>query len=805
MRYQSSTLALALLTLTALPIATVAPKEDRRAAPPATGFAASVTIGDGEIFIGRTGGGQPGSIYPAPGGIHLFQRNAQGGWTDAEHITGVDVDVYDSFGAAMAVDGNTLLVGAPTQNDGRGAVRVLQRTPEGWTQTTTLTAIDHAAVRGFGSAVILNGGLAIVGALPAEGNGAVFVFRRDGANWSQLSRLMGQNADENDRFGTALAVSRGRLFVGAPGADDDRGAVYVFQNFDSPSGTTVETILRPSEGEGNQFFGANLSVVDDVALVGAPARNDNSGAVFVFGRDAAGTWDADTTLSLSDRADDAAFGAALAFDGRRAWIGAPGAANGRGAVYMIAQNETGGWIRDGMLTPSELGPGSAFGSSIALSDGVAVVAAGNADMRIGAAVVFERNASGEWRETSLLREPARDLQAMVDGEAACTDGSTGPFDCNEIDLVAFLPAASVGVKPGVIINDVWGWTDPETGKEYVLLGRSDAAAFVDISDPVNPVYLGHLPRTEGAIANLWRDIKVYKDHAFIVADGAGAHGMQVFDLTQLRDVRMPPVTFSETAHYDGIASAHNIVINEETGMAYAVGNSMGGETCGGGLHMIDIRNPTNPTFAGCFSDPTTGRQGTGYTHDAQCVIYRGPDEDHQGKEICFGANEIALSIADVTDKENPVPIARAEYPNVGYTHQGWLTEDHRYFFMGDEGDEIEGNINGTRTLIWDVIDLDDPVLFKEYFANTKAIDHNQYVKGNFVYQANLLSGLRILDISDIENPVEVGFFDTVPYDDDLTGFGGAWSNYPFFESGVIVVSSWAEGLFLLKKREKPVL
>ena len=276
MRYQSSTLALALLTLTVPRIATESPKEDRRLAMPASGFAASVTIGDGEIFIGRTGGGQPGSVYPAPGGIHLFQRNAQGGWTDAEHITGDDVDVYDSFGAAMALDGDMLLVGAPTQNDGRGAVRVLQRTPEGWTQATTLTAIDHATVRGFGSAVILNGGLAIVGALPDEGNGAVYVFRRDGANWSQISMLAGQNTDENDRFGTALAVSGGRLFVGAPGADDGRGAVFVLRNFASPGGRTVETILRPTEGEGNQFFGANLSVLDDVALVGAPSATINA-------------------------------------------------------------------------------------------------------------------------------------------------------------------------------------------------------------------------------------------------------------------------------------------------------------------------------------------------------------------------------------------------------------------------------------------------------------------------------------------------------------------------------------------------
>ena len=105
-------------------------------------------------------------------------------------------------------------------------------------------------------------------------------------------------------------------------------------------------------------------------------------------------------------------------------------------------------------------------------------------------------------------------------------------------------------------------------------------------------------------------------------------------------------------------------------------------------------HPTEPVFLGCFADGTTGRQRTGYSHDAQCVIYRGPDEDYQGREICFGANETALSIADVTDRENPVAIARGDYPNVGYTHQGWLTEDQRYFFMGDEGTRRRGASTG---------------------------------------------------------------------------------------------------------------
>ena len=300
------------------------------------------------------------------------------------------------------------------------------------------------------------------------------------------------------------------------------------------------------------------------------------------------------------------------------------------------------------------------------------------------------------------------------------------------------------------------------------------------------------------------DIKVYNDHAFIVSDNAGAHGVQVFDLTQLRDVRNAPVTFAETARYDGIFSAHNIVINEETGYAFAVGSSGGGETCGGGLHMINIQDPSNPTFAGCFADPLTGGSGTGYSHDAQCVVYKGPDGDYRGKEICFGSNETALSIADVTDKDDPVAVSHAAYPNVAYSHQGWLTDDHRYFYMNDEGDEISGLVEGTRTLIWDIEDLDDPILLGEYISENRSTDHNLYIRGNLMYQSNYVSGLRIIDISDPANPVQVGYFDTVPWTEDAPGFDGSWSNYPFFESGTIIVTSGSEGLFMLRKRQPGV-
>jgi choice-of-anchor B domain-containing protein len=276
--------------------------------------------------------------------------------------------------------------------------------------------------------------------------------------------------------------------------------------------------------------------------------------------------------------------------------------------------------------------------------------------------------------------------------------------------------------------------------------------------------------------------------------------MQVFDLTRLRDVRGEPAKFTPDFTYDRINSAHNIVINEESGFAYAVGSGGGGETCGGGLHMIDIREPKNPKFAGCFADPQTGSASTGYSHDAQCVTSRGPDERYSGREICLGSNETALSIADVTDKENPRALSRASYPNVQYAHQGWLTDDHRYFYMNDEGDEMAGVVPRTRTLIWDLADLEDPQFMGEFLGETRAIDHNLYIKGNLMYQSNYVSGLRIIDISNREQPVEVGYFDTLPFGENDPVFSGSWSNYPYFESGIIAVSSIGEGLFLVKKR-----
>jgi choice-of-anchor B domain-containing protein len=305
--------------------------------------------------------------------------------------------------------------------------------------------------------------------------------------------------------------------------------------------------------------------------------------------------------------------------------------------------------------------------------------------------------------------------------------------------------------------------------------------------------VANLPRTEGSPVAPWRDVKTFGDYALIVADASGAHGMQVFDLTRLRGVKEMPATLTADVTYDGFGSSHNVIVSQAAGYAYAVTGE-----CGGGLHMVDISDPLNPQGKGCYTH--TGQTPLdSFTHDSQCVRYAGPDADYQGREVCFTSGFMGLLISDMSDRDDPATVALGQHPGTALPHQGWLTEDHRYFLLGDEGDEMQGLARNTRTFIWDVTELDDPVLLTEYFGPTKATDHNMYVRGNLVYQANYDAGLRIIDISDIEHPREVGFFDTVPDAPDEASFRlGAWSVYPYFESGTIIVSSGKEGLFVLR-------
>ncbi len=376
------------------------------------------------------------------------------------------------------------------------------------------------------------------------------------------------------------------------------------------------------------------------------------------------------------------------------------------------------------------------------------------------------------------------------GKQVCIDGMADVFECENIDLLGHLDLSQIGGGQG---SDSWGWKHEVSGRYFALVGRSNGTSFVEITDPENPVYLGNLPSTDN-LSSAWRDIKTYQDYAYIVADDI-RHGMQVFNLTQLLNVQNAPATFEPDYMYwqGGFISAHNIVINEDSGYAFLVG---GGNSCSGGLHMVNLQNPSRPVYSSCYSED-------GYTHDAQCLIYSGPDVEHRGKELCFASNEDTVTIVDVTDKRSPQMISKTGYTGQQYTHQGWLTADQKYFLIDDELDELErgnGTPDFTRTYVMDMTDLDAPTVTGSHNAEGAAIDHNQYIVNGHTYQANYTRGLRILKLGDLSQAelTEVAYFDSYPDPDHTSNFGGAWNVYPFFDNGMVMISDVNRGVFIVK-------
>ncbi len=415
-------------------------------------------------------------------------------------------------------------------------------------------------------------------------------------------------------------------------------------------------------------------------------------------------------------------------------------------------------------------------------------------------------------------DPEVPTERLVDVE--CKKGKADVFPCKGIDLLSFVPMSEFYEEAGDHVNaplggtrklsEVWGWANPETGSEFVAVGMFNAVAFFNVTDPYNPAYLGKIS-SDTPQDMVWFDVKSYENFAIITAE-ATPYGMITFDWTRLEGLDQDHArTFSPDGIYGANLTAHNVVVNEESGYAYLVGagtlagalTSIGGTTagtpygttvaaepCRGGLHAVDISDPTFPVFGGCFATD-------GYTHDAQCVNYEGPDADYAGREICFAYNEDHVFIIDMTLKTAIFEISSFTYDDANYVHQGWLTEDGRHILFNDEGDESAGK--NTTTYVADVSDLDNPVMVGEYDHGTTSIDHNNYILDGLAYQSNYTTGLRVVDLAGIETAdlETIAFFDTYPSHDSPV-FLGTWGNYPYLPSGNIVISGGSEGLFIVR-------
>lgn len=371
--------------------------------------------------------------------------------------------------------------------------------------------------------------------------------------------------------------------------------------------------------------------------------------------------------------------------------------------------------------------------------------------------------------------------ACAEPPIPCVDGMAGPWPCGGMTLLAHRDMDWFDGTMGV--NDIWGWTDSQTGQEYALVGLQDGAAWVDVTQPSCPKYLGQLPRVGGN--SIFRDIKTYENYAYVVSEDPSS-GIQVFDLTRLRGIEQPQSW--EADFFLPIGLAHNVVVNDHAPRLYSVLT----EHCAGGLTVYDLEaDPLRPQQRGCWDAHRI--------HDAHCFVYSGPDAEHRDKEICITANDSAatISIVDFDDLDDPVTIAELPYEGGVYSHQGWATPDHAYYLHGDELDETQAGHN-TRTYIFDISDLDNPRFIGHHEHENQGIDHNLYVHRGLVYEANYAAGLRVLSTEGIaDGRLEpVMFFDTVPETD--TGMSGAWSSYPFFASGNILVSDMISGFFIVR-------
>jgi choice-of-anchor B domain-containing protein len=393
----------------------------------------------------------------------------------------------------------------------------------------------------------------------------------------------------------------------------------------------------------------------------------------------------------------------------------------------------------------------------------------------------------------------------------CIGGlSGGVYPCRGVDMLSLVPRSELGVGAGFFMNDVWGWVDPLSGREYALSGAMDGVTVVDVTDPVQPAAIMRIPSEAKANSgSYWRDIKVFNSTAYIVADVIRNH-VQVVDLRRVRafapgGASFPPPAkvqnFKPDFVYTGLNLAHNIFVNERSGFAYAVG----GDTCGGGVHLLDLRaNPLRPTFAGCW--------GEAWTHDIQCVQYAGPDRRFTGREICFAfqAEMGHVAVVDFTDKTvDPKTkrlsklkvLARVKYPQASYTHQGWLTEDHSKLLFGDETFNL-GVAQPTKTFVLDLAKLDKAAFQFSYAFSEIAIAHNLYILGDSAFCSNYASGLRVLDLSGLKAAqpklTELAFFDAFPAKRNKASWDGVWSAYIWFPSGSILLNSIEYGLFTLR-------
>ena len=296
----------------------------------------------------------------------------------------------------------------------------------------------------------------------------------------------------------------------------------------------------------------------------------------------------------------------------------------------------------------------------------------------------------------------------------------------------------------------WGYTSPD-GREYALIGAFNGTSVVDITDGPNSYEVDFITGSSSS----WRELKTYRHYGYVVNESGG--GMQIIDLSDL------PNSATLAATYTGFTTAHTVYIDTANAMLYCEG------TTGQPVRVISLANPLSPVQLTTFGIDCHDM----YVHNNRCYVAEG----FQG----------TVGVYDVTNPASPTLLQRIGIPASGYVHNVWTTEDDSHFMTTEE-------TSGRTVKMWDIQNLASAFITDTYLSQPSNLAHNVHIKGDLAYIAHYGDGLKIVDISDPTNIVEVGSYDT---NTGTTGFVGAWGTYPYYASNKVIVSDISNGLFVL--------
>lgn len=321
-------------------------------------------------------------------------------------------------------------------------------------------------------------------------------------------------------------------------------------------------------------------------------------------------------------------------------------------------------------------------------------------------------------------------------------------------------------------NSVWGYIHPVNNKEFAILGGTDGTYIIEVSDPVYPILRDYVPGRRNKC--IWREYKTYQNYLYAVSDDSQPNSLQIIDLSYLPD------SVHVVHNSDSIFSrSHTIFI--DSNKLYGGSVTLANGTFYS-MAVYDLSNPENPQFLRALNQDYPS---IGHVHDMfvrNDTIYASCGYDGFHIYTFNGSN--FTEIGSLTS-----------YPDMGYNHSSWLTDDGKTMVFTDE---VPADL---AVKVIDVSDITDIQVKATFKSNAGATAHNPYIKGNLhVIIAYYQDGVQIYNIEDPSNPVRTGYFDTYPQ--NTSGYlnpvyAGNWGAYPYLPSGIILASDMQNGLFIL--------